>query len=104
MKYEYNRSMITNKSDIVKPFIRTMMKLDKIQEVIGFCNSIDDDEVIIQLEGKQIRLIQQMCHQYKILYGVEAKYSIDEVANSGDRIFNLSQENINSIQEQIIEG
>lgn len=100
MKFEYKKNMESN--DLTRPFIITMKKLDKIEETIKICNSIDDGELVEQLKGKQVRLVYRLTYGYKQYHGIEAKHDLETIVNAGCLIHFICQENITSIEEQLL--
>ena len=100
MKYIYDEYQ-TRTSEPVVAFLRIMGKLDQIQKTIDICNSIDDDELRNQLEGKQCRIIQQMTQMMQALYNIKPKYSITELTSDMDLIEYRNQKQITSIEEQV---
>ena len=100
MKYDYNKNL--TETEATKPFLRTMARLDQIHETIKICNGFDDGKLIEELEGKQYRLIQNLTRGYKVWFGIEASYTVGELCDAGCLMYAFSQQNITSIEEQIM--
>ena len=83
-------------------FQRTMDKLAKIEEVIKICRNVDDFHLIDELNGKKLRFIQEMTQFYKLVYGIEAKHSLDELWDAeGTTQIRFHYANVESIREQL---